>query len=115
MKINLKTVLKIGLPTILLIIILGYGYLKTRDLFRGVKLTVETLEDGQIVNNPVLLLKGSAKKAVYLSINDREIFLTPDENFQDSLLLLPGYNIITLKARDKFGREKEDIYRVILE
>lgn len=99
----------------LLTVILGYGYLKTRDLFRGVKLTVETLEDGQTINNPLLLLKGSAKKAVYLSINDREIFLTLDADFQDSLLLLPGYNIIEIKTRDRFGKEKKKVYRVILE
>lgn len=99
----------------LLTVILGYGYLKTRDLFRGVKLTVETLEDGQTVNNPLLLLKGSAKKAVYLSINDREIFLTLDADFQDSLLLLPGYNIIEIKTRDRFGKEKSREFHVLLE
>ena len=114
MKYSLKFWLKIGLLTILFVVILVYSYYKTKDLFRGIKLTTIGIEDGKTVSNSLLELQGKARNAVYLSVNDREIFINTEGVFNDSLILSPGYNIITIKAQDKFGKEKEEVFRVIL-
>ena len=37
-------------------------------------------------------------------MNDRKIFIDQQGNFKEKILLSYGYNIITMKANDKFGR-----------
>lgn len=110
---DIKFWLKVGALALLFIVILGYSYYKTKDLLRGIRLTVLGIEDGETVNSSFLALQGKAKNAVYVSINDREIVINPEGVFGDSLILSPGYNIITIKARDKFGKEKTKVYQIV--
>ena len=111
---DLKFWLKSGVLIVFFVIILGYSYYKTKDLFRGVRLEVEGIENGEIISSPDVILTGYAKNAVYVSINDREIFISQEGAFNETLILSSGYNIITITSRDKFGKEKEKIFEVTL-
>ena len=115
MRRDLKFILKTGLLVILFLGILSYSYYKTRGLLWGVKLTVLGIENGETLSNASMELSGEASRAIFLSVNGREIFIDQDANFKDSLILLPGYNIITIQARDKFGKEKRREFHVFLE
>jgi len=113
MRHDFKFWLKMGGLVLLFAVILGYSYFKTKDLFKGVRLTVEGLTDGETIDNSFLKISGTAKKAVYVSINDREIFIDSNGVFNDSLILIPGYNIIEIKARGRFGKEKKKVYQIV--
>ena len=102
------------MPAFLFLIILSYTYYKTRDLLRGVVLNIGGVTNGESFTEPLVKIEGSAKNATILSINDREISVDKDANFQESLLLLPGYNILTIKAQDKFGKKAEKDYQLYL-
>ena len=112
---SLKRILSISLPALLFIIILGYTYYKTKDLIMGVALKIEGISDGQSFVDPLIKISGSAKNAVLLSIDDREIFIDKEAKFEEKVLLLPGYNILTVKAEDKFGKKIQKNYQLILE
>jgi hypothetical protein len=56
-----------------------------------------------------------ARNASELTIDDRAVETDQDGNFKEPLILLSGYNIITIKADDKFGKHLEKKYRVVLE
>jgi len=60
-----------------------------------------------------VLLRGSAERIAGLTVNGRQIFTDEAGTFQDSLLLLPGYNVITVAAKDRFNREVTEILHVI--
>jgi hypothetical protein len=49
---------------------------------------------------------GEAKNVSYLSLNGRQIFTDESGTFSEKLLLPYGYTIMTLKARDRFGRSR---------
>jgi len=115
MNYTFKFLLKVILIGVLFVFIIGYSYYKTKDLIGGVKLTVAGIEHGETVSNPLIELSGTARRAIHVRINGREIFIDSEGIFRDSLLLLPGYNIITIEAQNKFGKEVQKTFEVFLE
>ena len=62
---------------------------------------------------PVLILKGQAKRVAKISINDRNILTDKDGFFAETLLLPPGRSIIALKAEDRFKHRLEKSINII--
>ncbi|HVU84004.1 MAG TPA: hypothetical protein VHC50_04140, partial [Puia sp.] len=71
------------------------------------------LADGSTVTSQVLNITGNARNAIELTLNGREISIDQAGDFGESLALLPGYNIISIRARDKFGHVDEKNYKLI--
>ena len=51
---------------------------------------------------------GIATNISAISLNDRPIFIDESGAFSEKLMLYPGYNIIKLRAEDKFGSTVEN-------
>jgi len=114
MRNKTKLLLRIGLLIIFFSFLAVYGYSKTKNLIIGAKISIKTIENGQTVTNPFLNLVGVTKNTAYLTLNDRKIFIDQAGNFQESLLLNEGYNIITIKAKDKFNKETQKDLKLVL-
>ena len=108
-----KKYIKIGLVAFFLLAITGYAYWRARDLIRGVVLQVEGIENGKTYFKPEIHLSGQVNKVKEFRINGREIFMDKNWYWNDKILLLPGYNVITLATQDNFGKKKEKVYQVI--
>ena len=113
MRENTKTNIKTALVITLFIVIGLVAFFKMKDLFRGVNLRVSGIPEGR-TSAPLLHISGKAKNATYVAINNRPIYIEPNGNYAESLLLLPGYNIITVQARDKFNNQSEKVYQLTL-
>ncbi len=61
----------------------------------------------------ILKVTGNARNAVSLTLNNREISINKDGDFDETIVLLSGYNIIQIQARDKFGYVDEKNYKVM--
>lgn len=113
-----KKILRISLIILFFVIILGYGYYRSKDLIFGVKIRNVSFggapaQSGATVTEPVLAITGNAKNAVLLTLDDREISIDQAGDFTESLALQPGYNIITIRAKDTFGHLDEKDYQLI--
>ena len=104
MKPSRALALKITLVTVLSFIIVSYGLFQARNLIIGPRIILSTPQNGENVLNPLVIVSGSAVNITYISLNDRQIFVDDQGNFSEKLLVPPGYTIIKLEARDKFGR-----------
>ena len=107
--------LHVILPFIV-IIFLGaswYIYFQAEDLIRGPILIVTEPENGTSSNSPLIEVVGSARNISHISINNRQIFIDEKGIFKEKLLLSYGYNIITVTAEDRFGREVEEKLHLI--
>ena len=104
MKPSRALALKITLVTVLSLIIVSYGLFQARNLIIGPRIILSTPQNGENVLNPLVIVSGSAVNITYISLNDRQIFVDDQGNFSEKLLVPPGYTIIKLEARDKFGR-----------
>jgi hypothetical protein len=104
---------RIIVGVLLTLIILIYAGTKSINLLSGPKLTLERPKNGETVSSDLLTIQGYARNIAFLTLNDRRIFVNDTGVIFDQLLLYEGYNIITLKAKDKFGRETSLVREVI--
>ena len=108
-----KKTLKIGLVSILFLFIVVFVFFNSRDLIFGVKIKNVNLQDNLKVSESVFEITGTAKNAVKLSLNGREISIDQKGNFDETIALLSGYNLVNIKAQDKFGKIDEKNYKVM--
>lgn len=113
MRTDAKRVAKIILISGIFLFILIFALIKSKGLIFGVNIKDVNLENGATLTESVINITGNAKNAIYLSLNDREISINQAGNFNETISLLPGYNTITLKAKDKFGNSDEENYQLI--
>ena len=90
------------------VIILVYAVWNGRNLLLGPQIAISPVPQNIIgtSSNP-LLIKGVAKNVSFLSLDGREIFVDKNGNFSEDMLLLPGYNIIEIYGKDRFGKERK--------
>jgi hypothetical protein len=110
-----KKIIKIALFSALFVFILIYGLIKSWNLIFGINIKKVNIENGAKFSDSILHVTGIAKNAIYLSLNDREISIDQAGNFNETISLLPGYNTITIIAKDKFGNSDEENYQLIYE
>jgi len=113
MRSDAKKILRILLLTILFLFIIIYAFFRSKDLIFGVKIKNVNLNDGVKVTENIQKITGNAKNAIELTLNDREVSIDQQGNFNETISLLPGYNIINIKAKDKFGNSDEKNYQLI--
>ncbi len=113
MNTNVKKILQIGGFALFFVLIILYAFFRSHDLIFGVQIKNVNIADGTKVENSIIEIKGNAKNAVHLTLNGREISIDQTGNFDETIALLPGYNIITIVAKDKFGSIDEKDYKLI--
>lgn len=96
---------KLIIALVAVLVVAGYGLARSYDLLAGPQIEILDLANGQTINQEFLVVKGEAKRIANLFLNGRQIFTNESGTFREPLLLFPGYNAVTLSARDKFGRE----------
>ena len=111
--------IKVAIFAVFFLFIALYGFLRSTDLLFGVKIKKITLnglpaESGSVLNESVVKISGNAKNAVKLALNGREISVDLEGNFEETIALLSGYNIVSIQATDKFGYMDGENYKLIL-
>lgn len=96
----------------LFLIIMVFSYEKMCFLYKGIKIeaTIEQKDGSSLAT-----IRGNALKATYITLNGREIFIDKDGNFSESIAILPGFSIVTLSAKDKFGKTVEKKFEIVTE
>lgn len=100
----------------LFFLVLGsYALFQARFLILGPIISVDTHEDGEVVNGSVLVLGGQGENVAWLSLNGHQIFMDEDGRWSEKLLISTGTSIMTVEARDRFGRKKVKSISIILD
>lgn len=98
----------------LIVGIVGFVGVEIYPFVHGPQLNLETLSDGTTLTEPLVALQGQARYTKDLFINGSPLATSPDGSFAEKLLLNPGYNVITVSAKDRFGSETNTTYRLML-
>lgn len=83
---------------------LAYGFFEARRLIEGPTLTLTSPTDGSAVAGPLIHIAGSAQNISYLSIDGAQAFADKEGHFEKLLSPAPGYTVVTVSGRDRFGR-----------
>lgn len=95
--------------------LIGLIFYNTRDVVFGAPLTVHTAPDGTTLSDIFEPISGIAKHAKTVQINGRDIAIDRFGHFNDGIVLSPGYNIVEVALKDKFGNEKKTTYHWVVE
>lgn len=115
MRQDAKKLLRIISLSALFLFILIFAFFRSKNLLFGVEIKNVNLINGAKAIESVQKITGNAKNATNLTLNDREISIDQQGNFNETISLLPGYNTISIKAKDKFGHSDEKNYQLIYE
>jgi hypothetical protein len=112
-----KTIKIIGF-SIFFILVIVYALFISKDLISGVKIKDVNInglpaQASSTYTESVIKVTGNARNAINLTLNGREISIDQSGNFSETIALLLGYNIINIKAQDKFGYVDEKNYKLI--
>lgn len=94
--------------------ILGFVGVKMYPLFHGPDIQISTLSDGATLHEAMIRISGKARYTKDLMIDGAVLPTAPDGSFDEKLVLNPGYNVIAVSAKDRFGTTRHTTYSVIL-
>ncbi len=113
MNLNAKKILKIGSISIFFLVIIVFAFLRSYDLIFGVKIKDVNIKDGEKMVENIIQVTGNAKNATFLTLNGRAISVNQQGDFNETIALLSGYNIVNIRAVDKFGDIDEKNYKLM--
>lgn len=104
---------KVLLGILFLAVIGVYAYAQTNDFAQGPEITISTPEGGTMIEDPLITVEGMVRRVAEVDLNGARIYIDEEGNFREYVLLVPGQNIITLHAKDKFGREVKEVVELL--
>lgn len=105
--------IKAGIIVLAILIIVGYAAWRSLNYARGPAITIFQPIDGSAVASGTIDIIGRADRVNSLAIDDEPVSLDLQGNFRETLIVFPGVNMITLDAKDQFGRRTEKQIEVV--
>lgn len=105
----------ITLTVLALTLVLGFFIFQLRSYFFIPSLTVDSPKEGEVIKSSTFEVKGKTIPDATLSVNEELVSLEFDGSFSYSLKLLPGENIIKIKAVNRRGKTNEVERKVIVD
>lgn len=92
--------------------LISYGIFNARNLIIGPGIEIFSPNVDTETRENFIVIKGRVKNITFITLNERSIFVDKEGYFQEKLLLSSGFNIIEIKARDRFKQEIKKTMRV---
>ena len=108
-----KFYLKTILIAIFLITLFGYGIFEIWNYATGPKIIISLPTNGSAVSESLISIEGQGKNTKEITLNDRAIVVDEKGNFTEKILLSYGYNVLELKAEDRFGKMTEQKLQIV--
>lgn len=110
-----KIFLRSGFIIILLLVVSAYAFIETRKMISGPSIEVSYPPNGETITESPVSISGIAQNVSALSLNDRPVYVDGEGRFSEAVALLPGYNILSFKGEDRFGKKTETTLEVVFE
>lgn len=91
---------------IALIFLLAYGLFEARRYIEGPVLQISEPKEGESVVGPAVHVVGFGRNLSYLYINGAQAYLDEKGGLNFTYTPPQGYTVLTLEAKDRFGRTR---------
>jgi hypothetical protein len=108
-----KFYLKAILITIFLVALFSYGVFEVWNYATGPKIILSSPTNGTAVSESLISIAGQVKNTRKITLNDRAVTVNELGKFNEKILLSYGYNVLELKAEDRFGKETEQKLQIV--
>ncbi|MCR4274941.1 MAG: hypothetical protein NUW02_02750 [Candidatus Campbellbacteria bacterium] len=102
-----------GFVLLVVALLVSYAYYESRAYIHGPQLIITAPIDGFSVKTEMLTIEGTATNITAITLNDRPIFVDETGHFKEDVLLMSGYNVLTLAVTDRYERKKVQYVRGI--
>jgi hypothetical protein len=87
---------------------------KAYPFVHGPQINIISLPATLSLTEPLVHLSGTARFTKDLIVNGSPLKIDPSGNFDEQLVLAPGYNLMNIQGRDRFGTVRTKNYTLIL-
>ncbi|MFW5887416.1 MAG: hypothetical protein ACOCUH_01325 [Bacteriovoracia bacterium] len=107
-KYNTARIIRNLIYLFFVVAIVGYALYNSRIFIAGPQIEIFSPKSGETIEeSPLVRIEGEARNISFIELNNRKINTNEENQFNEPVLLYPGYNVITILARDKFDRKVE--------
>jgi len=106
-------ILKASALGLLILVTLVFAFFKSHDLILGIRISIDSPSNGQTLSEPFVSIRGEARGNTLLTINGAKVLTDAEGKFEKELLLGLGYNVIEIKALDRFNRENKEVLELV--
>jgi len=106
---SLKILIFIGFFVLLFL----FAFSRAYNMLYGPRIMIDSPRDGALLDANILSVRGTITNAALIHLNGRKIFTDAKGLFTEDVVLQEGLNIFSLRARDRFGREKEKLLHIM--
>lgn len=103
MEIKPKTILLVAF----FLLLISYSLFQARFIILGPYINIQSPQDGASLDTDLINVVGRAENISFISLNDRPIFIDKNGDWNEKLIAPQGLSIITVRAKDRFGRSTE--------
>ena len=96
--------IKIVTTIIVVALISTFAIWRSLDYARGPSVTITEPINGSSISANSVMIKGVVERAKNMLLNGNEINIDEKGDFSETIIVFPGINLITLTAKDQFGR-----------
>lgn len=93
--------------------IVGYTVFVGSPYLLGPSVSVTTPAQHATVSTPTVAVSGKTERVAIVTLNDQPIPLLEDGTFSVERAFPPGYTVLMIRARDRFGREETRVIRFL--
>ena len=108
-----KFYLKTIIICLFLVCLFGYGAFEIWNYATGPRITVSSPANGVAVSDSLITITGQGKNTKEITLDDRPIVTDETGKFSEKILLSYGYNVLELKAEDRFGKQTEQELQIV--
>ena len=101
--------LKISVATIIAIVIVVYIFFRSLSYIKGPNIYIAEPANGTSIESNSINIKGQAQRISNLYMNGNPVTIDEQGNFNKTIGILEGTNIITLEGKDRFGRNTRTV------
>jgi len=96
------------------LVIVAYSLFQARFIILGPHIEIKAPQNGASFEADLINVVGQAKNIVFISLNDRPIYVDKNGDWSEKLIAPKGPSIITVRARDRFGRSREKSVEIVV-
>lgn len=94
-------------------VIVGYSWFRMNDIWAGPEIVISNPKMAKKTDQQVIQLRGRAFDIAFLYLNGRQIFTDKAGHFSQTIVLSPGYNTITVRGRNQYGRQTREVIHIV--
>lgn len=110
---TLLRILKIGSAVLIVLLIATYAIWRSLAYARGPHITITEPTDGASIVTSTTTIHGHVERANNITMNGKAINMDEQGNFNETIIVFPGANIITFIANDQFERSIQTQIRLM--